>query len=24
VTVELNEAGAVIDVHRAGTGSGKH
>ena len=24
VTVELNEAGAVIDLHRAGTGSGKH
>lgn len=24
VTVEVNEAGAVIDVHRAGTGSGKH
>ena len=24
VTVELNEAGAVIDVHRASTGSGKH
>lgn len=24
VTVELNEAGAVIDVHRAGTGRGKH
>jgi len=24
VTVELNEAGAVIDVHRAGTGSGKN
>jgi hypothetical protein len=24
VTVELNEAGAVIDLHRADTGSGKH
>ena len=24
VTIELNEAGAVIDVHRADTGSGKH
>ena len=24
VTVELNEAGAVIDIHRASTGSGKH
>jgi len=24
VTVELNEAGAVIDVHPAGTGSGQH
>ncbi len=24
VTIELNEAGAVIDVHRADVGSGKH